>query len=206
MSSVQFRDTETSLVMALQDTAEALQDERITLRQLLELAGEQGLLLFCIFLVLPFMFPVSIPGVSTVFGLVIILIGVGVTMNRMPWFPQRLMQREVEREQLLAIIDRGIGFFTRLERWVKPRLTRGAVINQINGLSLTLAGILLIFPLSFIPFSNTLPALAILFMAFGMLQRDGYFIIAGYLMNVVTIIYFGALALITILGGQAILS
>ena len=45
------------------------------------------MLLVCVFLTLPFLLPVSIPGVSTVFGLAIILIGVGVTLNRVPWLP-----------------------------------------------------------------------------------------------------------------------
>lgn len=204
---IQFKDTDTSLVSALQQTTDAITMETITLRELLELVGEQGLLLFCSFLTLPFLLPVSIPGVSTVFGLVIILIGVGVTLNRVPWLPQRLMEREIERKHLIPIFERGVNIFTRMERWVKPRLaalTSGAAINRINGLALTLAGILLLFPLSFIPFSNTLPALAILFMAIGMLQRDGYFIVMGYIMNGLTIIYFAALALTVILGGQAI--
>lgn len=205
---IQFKDTNTSLVSALQQTADSIEDETITLRELLELVGEQGLLLFCTFLILPFLLPVSIPGVSTVFGLVIILIGIGVTLNRMPWLPQRLMNHQIEREHLLPVFERGVSLFTRLERWVKPRLeslTSGVIINRINGLALTLAGVLLLFPLSFIPFSNTLPALAILFMAFGMLQRDGYFILAAYIMNGLTIVYFGGLTLAAILGGQALL-
>lgn len=206
--SVEFKDTDSSLVSALQQTAAAIKGETITLRELLELVGEQGLLLFCSFLILPFLLPVSIPGVSTVFGLVIILIGIGVTLNRLPWLPGRLMSHPIKREHLIPVFERGVSLFTRLERWVKPRLaslTSGIIINRANGLALTFAGVLLLFPLSIIPFSNTLPALAILFMVFGMLQRDGYFIIMGYLMNGLTIIYFGGLVLITILGGQALI-
>lgn len=204
----QFKDTDASLAFTLRRTAATLQNDTVTLRELLELVGEQGLLLFCSMLTLPFLFPVSIPGVSTVFGLVIILIGIGVTLNRVPWLPQQLMSRSFAREKLVTTLEKGAKVVDRLERWVKPRfamMTGGTFINQVNGAALTLSGILLLFPLSFIPFSNTLPAVAILFLAFGTMQRDGYLIIAGYLSLLLTLIYFAGLALGALLSGQVLL-
>lgn len=196
MFNAELKDTETTVGEALRNTINAIEGENITLRQLLELVGEQGMLLFCTILVIPFLVPVSIPGVSTVFGLVIILIGLGVTFNRLPWLPARLMQREVKREHLAPALERGIELFSKLERWMKPRmmnLTTGAFVNRLNGAALTFSGVLLIFPFGFIPFSNTFPGYAILFFALGMMQRDGYFIIAGYIAMIVTMIYFGIL-------------
>lgn len=95
-----------------------------------------------------------------------------------------------------------------LERWLRFRLaslTTGQWMNRINGLILTLSGILLLFPMGPIPFSNTLPALAIILLVLGMLQRDGVFIIAGYVTFLITDIYFAGLALVVLLGGQLIL-
>ena len=62
------------------------------------------------------------------------------------------------------------------------------------------------FPLGLVPFSNTLPAVAILFLSLGMLERDGLLIVAGYLMNVATYFYFGVLAIGAVLAGQGMLS
>jgi hypothetical protein len=207
--TVQFQDTRATLSQTLTNTASSISGEQITLRQLLELIGEQGLLLFCMILVIPFLLPISIPGVSTVFGLVIILIGIGVTLNRLPWLPRRLMERAVATANLVEAMKKGAETFARLDRVIRPRLlplTDGAVINRINGLGLTLGGILLLFPLGLVPFSNTLPGIAVLFLAVGILQRDGLFIIAGHLMNVVTIIYFAALAIGALLAGQGLMS
>jgi hypothetical protein len=50
-------------------------------------------------------------------------------------------------------------------------------------------------PFSFIPFSNTLPALALIFLSVAMIQRDGVSILIGNLANVLTIIYFTFLIL-----------
>jgi hypothetical protein len=205
--STQFSDTEVSVGTALRQIIARIQGDQITLRDLLALIGEQGLLLFCIILTLPFMLPVSIPGVSTVFGLVIILIGVSLVLNRIPWLPERLMDRPIRNEHLVPTLEKGVQLFQRLERWMRPRLTNltsGAFVNRINGLALTGAGVLLLFPLSFIPFSNTLPALAILLFALGMLQRDGFFIVGGYVALIATIVYFGGLALLVVLGGQSL--
>jgi hypothetical protein len=205
--STQFSDTEVSLGTALRQIIDSIEGEQITLRDLLGLIGEQGLLLFCIVLTLPFMLPVSIPGVSTVFGLIIILIGISLVLNRLPWLPARLMDRSISNEHLIPTLEKGVQLFQRVERWMKPRLikvTTGAFANRLNGLALTAAGVLLLFPLSFVPFSNTLPAVAILLFALGMLQRDGYFIIGGYVALLATIIYFVGLALLVVLGGQSL--
>jgi hypothetical protein len=203
----QFNDTDAPLGIALRRLIVSIEGDHITLRQLLTLIGEQGILLLCVVLTLPFLIPVSIPGVSTLFGIVIILLGISLVLNRLPWIPARLMDRPISNAHLVPTLEKGVDLFHRIERWMRPRLTRftqGAMINRLNGSALSAGGVLLLFPLSFIPFSNTLPALAILLLALGMLQRDGYFIIGGYVALALTILYFGGLALLVLLGGQSL--
>ena len=48
-------------------------------------------------------------------------------------------------------------------------------------------------PFGLIPFSNTFPALALLFFAIGLLQRDGVCVLLGHASNVATILYFAVL-------------
>jgi hypothetical protein len=209
MNSVQFQDNEKQLSETLADISKTLPPHHITLRDLLTKLGEQGLLLCCLFLTIPFLLPISIPGVSTAFGIVIILIGIGVTLNRVPWLPHRLLERKLTTSHLAHAFERGAHLIARLEKVVRPRLyklTHGRVINRVNGSAVVLGGILLLFPLGLIPFSNTLPALAILFLAIGILQRDGLFIIAGHIMNALTTLYFAALALAAALAGSGLMS
>ena len=49
---------------------------------------------------------------------------------------------------------------------------------------------LLLLPLP-IPFSNVIPAWAILLVAGGLLERDGAFILAGHIFTVLAIAFFG---------------
>lgn len=207
--SVEFRDTTEGLSAALYDTIDSIQGHTITLRQLFALIGEQGLLFLCALLTIPFLIPVSIPGVSTVFGAAIILIAAGITLNRIPWLPRRIMDRPLETEKLIPTLSKGAHMVGRIDRYIRPRLlnlTHGAVMNRVNGLALIFGGVLLIFPLGLIPFSNTLPAFAILFLAIGILQRDGLFVVFGYLLLLATVIYFGALVAGAVLAGQGLSS
>jgi hypothetical protein len=67
------------------------------------------------------------------------------------------------------------------------------VQDLINNLAFILAALLLMAPFGFIPFSNTLPGLALLFYAVGLIQRDGGAMLLGHLANIATLIYFGIL-------------
>lgn len=195
--SVEFSDTDRSLRETLETTINEVRGRHVTLREIIAHTGEQGLLLLCALLTLPFLLPVSIPGVSTVFGLAIILIACGITLNRAPWLPGKIMDRAIDAEKLIPTLKRGAGIVEKLETVIRCRLvilTQGAVMNRVNGLILGLGGVLLLFPLGLVPFSNTLPGYGILFLALGMSQRDGLFILAGYALMLATIVYFAVLA------------
>lgn len=202
-----FQDTNASLSETLRDLIRGIRGPKITLRELMERIGEQGLLLVCAIASLPFLIPVSIPGVSTVFGAAIILVSIAITLNRMPWLPKKILDREMDAEKLRPALEKGANVVSRLDRFLKPRMeafTTGAAVNRLNGMAITLAGVLLMFPLGLIPFSNTLPGIAILLLSAGMLQRDGLIVLAGHVFNVITIVYFAVLAYLAFKGGQGL--
>lgn len=192
---MQFSDTRTPLSDTLSRTVDGIQGDTVTLRNLMTAIGEQGLLVLCAIATLPFLIPVSIPGVSTVFGAAIVLLSVAITMNRLPWLPQRILDRPLETAKLLPALRKGVSIVSKLDAWVLPRipvLTSGPMA-RFNGLVLIFAGLLLMAPFGLIPFSNTAPAVAILLLAMGMLQRDGLFVLLGYLSTVLTVVYFSVL-------------
>ena len=73
----------------LMRTARSFSGESATVEEVLERIGERGLLVMCIALCVPFLVPVSIPGVSTVFGFAIALAAIAVASGRVPWLPRR---------------------------------------------------------------------------------------------------------------------
>lgn len=194
---------------ALERTMDAIRGSDVSLRDLLRHIGDHGSLILCAILTVPFLLPVSIPGVSTVFGLAIILLGIGLALNRTPWLPDRIMDRPIDGEKLRGVLKRGLGLVDRLEKVVRKRmgaLTRDATMNRVNALAIVAGGVLLMFPLGLVPFSNTLPAFAILLFCIGMSQRDGLLVIGGYAMLVATVVYFSVLAYLAVAAGRGLAS
>jgi hypothetical protein len=200
-------DPDTSLSETLTRAARGLPADTVAVRELLERVGESGMLLFAVFLTLPFLVPVSVPGVSTVFGLLIILIGIGVTANRLPWLPARLLEKRVSSGPLSKALEQGARLVARIEKLLHPRwgvLVRSAAAGRFNGAVLVFAGVLLMAPFGLVPFSNTLPGLAILCLALGMLEQDGLFVFFGYVLTIATVVYFGFLIWAAYKAGTAI--
>lgn len=196
--------TEMTLAESVEYVIKNLSGAVVTLREILNLIGREGMLVFCIFLTLPFMVPVSIPGVSTVFGLVIGLVGVGIMTHRPLWLPDRLIRKKFPAGRLRLALEKGAVWIHRLGRISRPSipvLTHGMGMARVNGLMLIAGALLLMAPFGLIPFSNTLPGLAILFLVIGVLQRDGRSVLLGYMTLVLTVLYFTFL----LLGGIAVL-
>lgn len=192
LSMTKFEHTDKSFSEVLAALAASMRPEGFTLRELLEHIGERGLLAFCMILTIPFLLPVSIPGTSTPFGLIIALISCGVIANQPPWLPNRLMNRRIVAEHLRPALTKGAAFFSKIEKWIHPRLsflTHELTMNRFNGIMMLTGAVLLMFPLP-LPLANMLPAYGVLFLALGTLERDGIFILVGYLIVIVTIIYF----------------
>jgi hypothetical protein len=186
-----------SLGDQLQAIIAHLPEDQLTLGELLQVFGDEGLLLLTILLTLVFLIPVSIPGVSTVFGAAILLVGISRLLRRPLWLPARLRARTLPAARLRPALTGGLHWVRRLEKISRPYRLRGLVEGRaqeiFNNLAFILAALLLMAPFGFIPFSNTLPGLALLLYAIGMIQRDGGAILLGHLASIGTIVYFGIL-------------
>ena len=173
---------------------EKLPPTDVTLVEIMDIVGADSLMLLTIFLSLVFLVPVSIPGVSTVFGTGILLIGITRLFSRKLWLPKKIANRKLSADKLRAGFERALAWFHRLEKISRPHrlpaLASDGFMAVANNLSFILAAILLMAPFGFVPFSNTLPAIALIFLAIGLMQKDGGSILLGYLANLATIIYF----------------
>lgn len=184
-----------SLGEKIESMIQKMPASEVTLFEIMDIVGSDGLLLLTIFLSLIFLVPVSIPGVSTVFGSAMLLIGITRLFSGKLWLPEIIGARKLSSEKLVAGFNKALKWFHRLEKVSKPHrfsvLASSGVFVVFNDLSFILAALLLMMPFGLIPFSNTLPAVAVNFLAIGMMQRDGVSILFGHLMNLATIAYFG---------------
>ena len=190
-------DPAASLGQQLADIIERLPPDALSLGELLDVFSDEGLLLLTNQLTQVFLIPVSIPGVSTVFGAAILLVGVSRLINRPLWLPQRVKHKALPAARLRPGLTAGLVWVRRMEKISRPHRLRlfvdGPGQGVINNLAFILAALLLMAPFGFVPFSNTLPALALLLYAIGFIQRDGGAILLGHLANIGTIVYFSVL-------------
>jgi hypothetical protein len=204
VTAIRFRDPEVRISAALADAYAHVPDSVVTLRELFALLGEQGLLVFCGVLAAPFLLPVTVPMMSTVFGIPMLLIGFAVMWSRVPWLPARLLDHRIQASTVRAVLQKLRGWALRFEHLVRPRLlglSKGATINVLNGGLIMLAVGLLMAPLPLVPFVNTLPAIAILLLCFGMAERDGAVIALGWLATLLATAYVGGLLVLVFYAG-----
>ncbi len=114
------------------------------------------------------------------------------------------MRRRLSADTVVSVLEEGARLCIRIERWIHPRLfvlTHKATLGRVNGLLLVLSARMLMAPLP-LPFSNTFPAYGILFLAVGALERDGYVVLAGYLMVLLSVSYLAAVVAMGTTGMQ----
>lgn len=175
---------------------------QVTMDELRDLVGQDGLLLLSLFLSLVFMVPIQLPGMGGVLGTIIALIAISRLRGRTLWLPRRIAQCAMPSEKVSEALAKSTIWLKRLEYVSRPhrlnRLASSGLADMMNNCGIITGAILLILPIILVPLSNTLPALAVLFLCIGLLQRDGLCILYGHFVNLATIAYFTAL----IIGGH----
>ncbi|PSB04311.1 exopolysaccharide biosynthesis protein [Merismopedia glauca] len=154
--------------------------DRVTLSDVLVLAGERTFGFLFVLLALPSALPIPAAGYSTPFGIVMLLLAVQLILgSQSPWLPAKMMKYPIALTRVQGIVKAGIPWMQRIEKLSKPRL-RGICTTRIGrgilGLAIALMAISMMIP---IPGTNTLPAMGIFVIGFGLLEDDGAISLGG---------------------------
>jgi hypothetical protein len=166
------------------------------LSEVLETTHGRGFDLLLICLAVPFLTPIPLPGLSTPFGFVVAIIGGRLALGKRLWLPQQLLARELPPRFLTKALKAASRLIRLFEFFLKPRLRflhKSSVFQRIAGFLIMVSGILLLLPLP-VPLTNSLPALTIILLAAGALEKDGVFFLFGCFAFLVTAAYFSLLA------------
>lgn len=154
--------------------------EKVTLGDILALAGERTFGFLFVLLALPSALPVPAPGYSVPFGIVMLLLALQLVAGRnRPWLPLSWKQKAFELKQLQGFMKAGLPWLGRLESVSRPRLSYICASlpgRIVIGVAISLMSISMMIP---IPLTNTLPALGIFVTGFGLLDDDGFISIVG---------------------------
>lgn len=168
--SVPFRPHAASSV--LQGLVDAFPNERVTAGELIDTLDERALGALLLVLALPMCIP-NVPGISTVFGLLMILPALQLALGQHKlWVPKRVRAMSFPREGLTRTLNVTIPTLRRVEFLFRPRfeaLTQFPVTIYV-GIQTLLMAVILILP---IPFANWPPGMTVALTALALLQRDG---------------------------------
>lgn len=159
-------------------------DGRVTVAAVLDRVADRGFGLVLVLLTLPMLIPVMPPGTGAATGFVCMLVGMQmlIGMSR-PCIPRRVREHRLSSRVLAALRTRGVRLAKRLERFSRPRsiFIGNVLLLRTVALLIIAMGLILFLPL---PFMNTLPAISMLLMGIGLLNRDGVLVFAGMLLSV----------------------
>jgi hypothetical protein len=164
----------------------------ITLREVIQLLGGRAYLLLVLLLSLPFITPLPLPGLSVPFGLAIALISLRLSLGQRPWLSKNLQRKELPAGFITKVFSVAEKILRFLEKFLRPRLTfltDTPLLRQLHAVLMLVAALALLLPLP-IPFTNSFPAWTILLVAAGLLERDGAFVLAGYVIFAAGVFYF----------------
>lgn len=154
--------------------------EKVSLGDILALAGERIFGFLWVILALPSALPVPAPGYSIPFGIAMFFLAIQMIIGRdRPWLPDKMLKGSMKLETVQKFVKMGIPWVQRIENITKPRiayLCTSLPGRVLIGCAIALMSISMMIP---IPLTNTIPAIGIFVTAFGLLEDDGLICIAG---------------------------
>ncbi|WP_425090383.1 exopolysaccharide biosynthesis protein [Tropicimonas sp. S265A] len=185
---------EFAISQRLHQLVEEAEGPSVSLGWVMSQLHERAFGLFLLILALPCCIP-FLYGVPQIVALPLMFVSAQILFGRQtPWLPDSLRAREVQTESLSQLASRAEGWLRRIEALSRPRLaalTR-APVDRVVGLALVLFSASILVPL---PSTNTVPGIAVVVVAMGLLQRDGLLVILGALIGTAwigTLIFAGA--------------
>lgn len=185
---------EMPISLRLRKLAEDVEGDTATLDWILTQLHERAFGLFLLVLALPCCIP-FLYGVPQIVALPLMFVSAQILLGRTsPWLPGRLGAREVSKAALRNLADRAKPWLEYIEAISRPRLgmlTRPP-LDRFFGIALVLFSASILVPL---PGTNTVPGIAVVIVSMGLLQRDGFLVLAGSVIGTVwiaTLIFAGA--------------
>ncbi|MEX2615192.1 MAG: exopolysaccharide biosynthesis protein [Alphaproteobacteria bacterium] len=125
-----------------------------------------------------------VPGMSLFGGLAMIIPAIQLLLGfEAPVLPGFIRRRALHTAKVIQVIERVVPWIERVEKFVRPRWPALTVPPLPNVTGVVILGLACVIMLP-LPFSNMPPAIAVIFLALGMLERDGAAIAAGLAVSV----------------------
>ncbi|MDX1950510.1 MAG: exopolysaccharide biosynthesis protein [Rickettsiales bacterium] len=181
---------------------QGINQEKISILEINEILGRNAIQLLVAFFVLPMLLPVTaFPGLSQIISLILILLLVQLIIGkRIVWLPKKVRFYKIDKNSLLKITNLAIKYHHKFSNFLRPRYLILSTIsfNKFHYLYLIFVVLVMALPIP-APFANTIPAISIILISIGIVEREGASIIIGYIFGLLGTAY---MVLMIILGKE----
>jgi hypothetical protein len=171
-------DTVASLIRHLRSILPAT--DTISVDAFLSLVGVHGFIFFLLVLAVLNLVIFMLPGFSIVFGVPMAIFAVQMLLGiKVPIFPKWVCNKQIRVRVLNTGLTKASELVEVIERYIRPRwlfLTHGQM-RRIHALLALVLALMVAVP---VPLLNIPPTLGIIFLATGLMQRDGVFVAIAY--------------------------
>jgi hypothetical protein len=158
-----------------------MDESSVPVRELVAAMGLRAHGILLVLFALPDAIPLPVPSVSAIIGIPLVLIaGHLLIFGEGSGLPKRVLDGKIPSSALRFTARYGAPFLRFLEFFTRPRWHAVLESERAIGLVCLYLALLLLLP---IPFINFPPALCIVVVATGMVQRDGILVTVGLLLT-----------------------
>jgi len=182
----------------LREFAHSVTSERVSVAEIAAALGGRGLGVLIAVFALPNVLSLPIPFGNVVIGLPVLIFAVQLTLGfERLMLPKAIAQHSISKDLLTAIAPRLARILSWFERLLRPRLPliAGPHTERVFGLLCVALAVIAMIP---IPFGHNLPALGLVLIGLGLIERDGLAIIGGTVIGIA-----GVALLVLVLFGVA---
>ncbi len=180
----------TGIATALDDLAASIPGDGISVAGILAQLGGRGYGFAIFLLAAPNLTPgPSLPGFSTLFGLPMLALALGMLLGRPhPVLPRFLGDRRIARARLVRMLGLMVPVARQADRLLRPRMPALVRARRLDAAALVALSVLLVLPF---PFVSLAAAGAALLIALGLLAEDGGAIALGLVATLASLALYG---------------
>jgi hypothetical protein len=183
------RPTRTSAL--LRDFASSITSERISIGEIVAALGDRGLGVLIAIFALPNILPSTVPFGNVLTGIppLIFAFHLALGLDRL-MLPRFIARQSMKSSSLKALVPRVAGVLSWFERLLEPRFPRVTAVQSERLIGIISIILALVSTLP-IPFGHNLPALGLVLIGLGLIERDGLAILFGSAIGLIGTVLLG---------------
>jgi hypothetical protein len=162
-------------------------EDAINVGTLLKTISEGGFALVNMVCALILMIPTP-PPIAIIMGLAVMFFSWQMFIGyKSVWLPKYVTEKNIPRHVVSLSVEKSVFYLYKLEKLTHRRFLFmiSEKAKKVSGLFMFILALISLSPLLF---ANTIPGIAIVLICFGILNKDGFLIIIGYLVGIIGIV------------------